>query len=116
MIGLLWTVIQLTTTGNFHASLQFRIDAGDHTLKQHIKTAGHNVIYTSKGIQNDLTKICGKLIQNKILLKIKQANCFSITADEATDTSNVEQLSISIRFIDDDDGKIYEKFLCFHSC
>ena len=29
-------------SGNFHALLQFRIDAGDHTLKQHLLTASHN--------------------------------------------------------------------------
>jgi len=52
----------------------------------------------------------------KYLLKIKQAKFFSIIAGEATDASNVEQLSISIRFVGDNDGKVYEKFLCFHSC
>ena len=35
-------------------------------------------------------------------------------ADEATDTANDEQLSISIRFVDN--GSPCEKFLAFHEC
>ena len=95
--------------------MQFRIDAGDLTLKQHLQTVGHNAVYTSKGIQNNFINICGKLIQDKILQKVKQAAFYSIIADEATDASNVEQLSISIHFVGDD-NKVYEKFICFHPC
>ena len=57
----------------------------------------------------------GNYYEIKFYKKIKQAKFFSIIADEATDASNVEQLSISICFVDDDE-KVYEKFLCFHSC
>ena len=89
-------------SGNFHALLQFRIDAGDCVLKEHLHTASKNAIYTSKTIQNDMVSVCGKLIRNKILCKVKQARFFSIIADEATDASNTEQLSISVRFVDKD--------------
>ncbi len=40
--------------GNFQALLQFRIDAGDHVLKVHLKTAGGNAVYTSKEAQNEM--------------------------------------------------------------
>ena len=61
-----WTTIDSKSdenhSGNFHALLQFCIDAGDYTLKHHLQTAGHNAMYTSKGIQNDIINICRKLI------------------------------------------------------
>ena len=39
---------------------------------------------------------------------------FSIIADEATDVANVEQLSISVRFVDGE--TVCEKFLAFLKC
>ena len=39
---------------------------------------------------------------------------FSILADEVTDVSNREQLSIVIRFVDSG-GNIHEEFLGFHN-
>ena len=33
--------------GNFNALFQFRIDAGDEAVKEHLKTAGRNALYTS---------------------------------------------------------------------
>ncbi len=56
--------------------------------------------------------ICGDVIRNKILQKIREAKFFSIIADEATDSANDEQLSISIRFLDNNVPQ--EKFLGFH--
>ena len=36
------------------------------------------------------------------MCKVKQARFFSIVANEATDSVNTEQLSINIRFVDED--------------
>ena len=100
--------------GNFLALLQFRVQAGDSVLEQHLQTAAGNALYTSKTIQNEVITICGDLIRGKILQKIKKASFFTVIADEATDASNDEQLSVSIRFVDD--GKPSERFLAFHKC
>jgi len=55
-----WTTIDSDAddnhSENFCALLQFHVDAGDHTLKQHLETAAYNAIYNSKGIQNDLIR------------------------------------------------------------
>ena len=59
----------------------------------------------SKTIQNDLIEICSDLICNKILENIHQACYFSVLADEATDVANEEQLSISIRYVDEGSPK-----------
>ena len=44
----------------------------------------------SKTVQNELIVICGDIIRNKILAKVRQAKYFSIIADEATDVANDE--------------------------
>ena len=53
--------------GNFQALLQFRIDAGDTVLKEHLQTASRNAMYTSKEVQNEMIVVCGDIIRSKIL-------------------------------------------------
>ena len=43
--------------GNLSALLQFRVQAGDQVLKDHLTTASGNALYTSKTIQNELIAI-----------------------------------------------------------
>ena len=51
---------------------------------------------------------------NEILQRVRTSSFFSITADEATDAANDEQLSICIRFVD---GTVpCERFIAFHEC
>jgi len=53
----------------------------------------------------------GDAIQKQILSDISQCKYFPILADETTDVSQTEQLSLSVRFIKD--TKVHEEFLCF---
>ncbi|XP_065891618.1 52 kDa repressor of the inhibitor of the protein kinase-like [Dysidea avara] len=99
---------------NLLALLQFQIQAGNKVLHDHLKSAAGNAIYTSKTIQNELIGICGDIIiHNKMLDKVHKAGYFSIIADEATDISNDEQLSISVYL---DEGCPTEVFMEFHKC
>ncbi len=100
--------------GNFLALLQFRVQAGDHVLEEHLKTAPGNALYTSKTVQNQMIAIPGDNIRRKLLEMVQKAGFFSVIADEATDTVNDEQLSICVRFLDG--GLPHEKFLAFHEC
>ena len=95
------------------ALLQFCIQAGDKVLSDHLQSAPANATYTSK-TQNELIVICGDLIHNKILERVRQACYFSVLADEATDVSSDEQLSISIHYLDE--GSLKEVFMGFHKC
>ena len=90
--------------GKFLASLQFCLQAGDEALRNSSRKC---IVHQ----QNHPNEICGNIIRNKILEK---AHIFSVIADGATDTANVEQLLISVRFMDN--GTPYEKFLTFHKC
>ena len=56
--------------GNFLALLHFSVQAGDEVLKQHLRTAAGNALYTSKTVQNEMITVCGDLIRKKILDKI----------------------------------------------
>lgn len=100
--------------GNFQALIRFCIEAGDKVLEEHLKQAGGRAVYTSKESQNEFLVACGFVIQQKIVVKIQVARYFSVIADEATDASNEEQLSISIRFVYGD--TVAERFLGFYSC
>ena len=62
--------------GNIHSLLRFRVDASDEILKEHLHSANHNAMYTSKEIQNQLIGICGDIIRNKLLQKIKASKFF----------------------------------------
>lgn len=81
---------------NFVTLLQFGVKSGDSVLAEHLKPANRNALYTSKTTQNQLIEVCGSIIRNSILEQIRTASQFSIMADEATDSTNDEQLSISV--------------------
>ena len=97
--------------GNFLPLLQFHIQAGEKIISDHLQSAPANATYTSKSIQNELIVICGDLIPNKILERVYKACYYSVLADEATDISNDEQLSINIRYVDEGSPKeVFMKF------
>lgn len=54
----------------------------------------------SNEIINELIAIMGKNVLREILQDIREAKCFSLLADEATDMSNAEQLCINIQWVD----------------
>ena len=58
---------------------------------------------------------CGQFITELVVRKIKENQFFSILADEASDCSNQEQLSLVIRYVDSD-CVIREEFLGFLHC
>lgn len=100
--------------GNFYELLQFRVDSGDIKLANHLKTAAKNARYSSKTVQNELINIIGEGIREKILEEIRQAKFFSILSDEVTDSANVEQVTMTIRFVDAS-SEIREEFMGFKS-
>ncbi|KAL4127184.1 hypothetical protein QTP88_011381 [Uroleucon formosanum] len=86
--------------GNFRALLRMRISCEDKNLTYHIENQALNASYISPMIQNNFINICGKIIQDQLVNKINQAKCFSVLVDETTDVSRVEQLSLCVRYLD----------------
>lgn len=99
--------------GNFRALLRFRISSGDSIINKHLESGLANAQYTSPLIQNELIQICGSIIKEEIVKKVNAATCFSVMADETTDISQKEQLSICLRYVDEEKGCIREAFLEF---
>lgn len=83
--------------GNFRAILRMRV-SDDINLAQLFNSAPRNALYISPKIQNELIKICGDVIQQHLCEKINNSKCFSILADETTDISGIEQMSLCIRY------------------
>ena len=74
-----------------------------------------NAQYTSPQIQNDLISCTGEWIRNQLLAEVRNAKFFSVSADEAADSSNKEQLPLVLRFVDATNS-IREEFVDFFHC
>ena len=90
--------IESNNHGNFIELVCFRAES-DEVLRHHLQSAPRNSTYTSKTIQNELVHIIGSKIWSDILSKIEQTKFYTVIADEASDVSNKEQLSIAIRYV-----------------
>ena len=102
--------------GNFRALLRFRISAGDANLLKYIKTAPGNALYTSWQVQHEIINICQEEIQNKIVENVSKAKYFTLIADETTDVSKEEQLSICLCYVLENSShtcEVREKFFAF---
>ena len=92
------------------------MEAGDTILGQHLATGSRNATYTSSGIQNEITEVLGSQIRQKIIDKVKASQWFTVIADEVTDCSNKEQLSLVLRYVDTDTVLIREDVVGFLEC
>ena len=101
--------------GNFVESLNFRVRAGDKVLEEHLKTYGKNQSYISKTSQNKIIKCCGQVISEAIIKDIKSSKVYCVIADEASDSSRKEQMSLVLRFVDSE-MNIREEFIAFLHC
>ena len=80
--------------GNLFQLLSLRIE-DDPQLAKWLKEKN----YLSHDITNEIITLLGNEILREILRDIREASWFSIQADETTDISNHEQLSMSIRWV-----------------
>ncbi|XP_011687075.1 PREDICTED: 52 kDa repressor of the inhibitor of the protein kinase-like [Wasmannia auropunctata] len=101
----------LINEGNFRALLTFRATAGNETLKKHLENTFSRATYISKTTQNEIIECCKEEIQNHILARVKKVRAYSILFDETTDVAHIEQISLSLRYIHEEN--IREDFLTF---
>jgi len=86
---------------NFHAPLHFCIDAGDVDLQTHLTNAANKSEH--KPLDSKWAIFCaGKLITDETAACANAARSFTILADETTDSSFKEQLSVCIRYVHHD--------------
>ena len=78
-------------------------------MKQHLSTCAGNATYLSKATSADLIECIAHHIHNSLLGGLKASPFYSIMADESTDISSKEELSVCGRWIKN--GKAVEHFL-----
>jgi len=86
------------TQGNLCDILQFRIEAGDTVLKDHMKGASKDARYTSVRVQNELI-VLPEVVRDNIVKAANESDGLCILADETADISGTEQLSFGVRFV-----------------
>jgi len=67
--------------------------------------------YTSHEVQNDILKAMALNVLRTIATRIHNSSFFTIMADETTDVSNREQVTIILRWVDDSDFSVNEDFV-----
>ncbi|XP_060063626.1 zinc finger MYM-type protein 1-like [Ylistrum balloti] len=100
---------------NFWAILNV-LCADDLVVQDHISNPNAQLKYTSPDIQNELIEILASHVTKAITLQIKESPYIAVLADECTDKSTKEQLSVCVRYLDTtENGEICvkEDFLCF---
>ena len=71
--------------------------------------------WRSNTIQNQIIDVYKDCITESIVIDIKKTKFFSVLADEATDVSNMQQMSLVLRYLDESD-EVKEKFVSFIHC
>ena len=105
--GNLLALVRFLAVHHYDKVLDHEIFAPDSQLRP-------RVTYHSPEIQDELIRIFAAIIRKSLLDEISMAPCFAILADEATDASNQQQLSLCVRFLDSK-YTIREEFLGFFS-
>lgn len=103
--------------GNLREFIRHRIETcgDDLMLKDHFESTTARSKYISPSIQNEIIDCCRDEILNCIVEKIKAGKYYSIIFDETTDISRISQMSLVVRYLDEQ-CNIREDFLGFLDC
>jgi len=86
------------------------MDAGDTGLIEHLDQSPQNAIYGSSRMQNRIVDIIRENLQNQIIQETRRSPYYSILADTTQDEGKLDQMSLVLRYITEDD-EIVEQFL-----
>ena len=89
--------------------ISLQADNGNEIIKQHLSTCAGNATYLSKATSADLIECIDHHIDSSLLGGLKASPFYSIMADESTNISSKEELSVCGRWIEN--GKAVEHFL-----
>ena len=83
-------------TTNFQKLVDLVVSCGGESLKLFMASAQKNAVYTSHIAVVDFVEALGTWVEESSLVRLRQASYYSIMADECTDISNVEELSLFV--------------------
>ena len=98
--------------GNFLEILSL-VAKHDPIVQHRLSDGPKNALYTSADIQNELLSVMASMVRESICNKIRDAEVYSVLADETKDCSKKEQLSIVLRYVDIESAIQYEHFISF---
>ncbi len=104
-----WNKEENEEDGNFLFFVKWKATF-DKALEDHLRHAPKKAKFTSPRIQNEIVSICENIIRDRIISKIPRY--WSVMADEMTDVMFTEQMSICIRFVNEN-AEVCEEFLGF---
>ena len=70
-------------------------------MRYFLEKAGKNATYTSKDAVVDFIETIGLWVEECLFKRLHQAHYFSLLADECTDISTIEELSIVFHWMED---------------
>jgi len=82
----------------------------DSVLNDHLQNCPKNASYLSNHIQNDIITSVHNVLKRNIAAKLSNRTV-SIIADETTDCGHYEQLSICVRYFDENENRPQELFI-----
>ena len=86
--------------GNFRNLILFLIEADDAALGKHLRMTSKNACYLSPQLRNEIISLSAKCVRDELLHEqIETKGFYTILADDTSDVSRVEQLSITIRLL-----------------
>uniref|UniRef100_A0A7M4E584 52 kDa repressor of the inhibitor of the protein kinase-like n=1 Tax=Crocodylus porosus TaxID=8502 RepID=A0A7M4E584_CROPO len=98
----------------FQSLLHLHCQAGDITLHEHLLNEPQNAIYSSETIQREIIEASNIIVRSKLVHEINESGFFAVFLDdETTVTSNVEQMSVCVRYVKEDPVTVCEVFLGF---
>ena len=98
--------------GNLQKLLKFVASCRKITVfEEQMELGPKSSTYPLKKVQNELIHTCHEMILKQLTSEIKEAKFFSVLVDEATVTSNVEQMPIVLCFMNT--STILKLFLFF---
>ena len=87
-------------TTNFDKLVDLVVSCGDEDLKQFADRAGRNATYTSTDAVFDFIEAIGTWV-DEFQLKLPHKAPFFSLADECTDITTIEELSVFCRWVED---------------
>ena len=93
-----WNTEDKAEDGNFIQLTKWAAKSNP-ILNTHIQSCARNATYLSPTIQNEFIGCLENEVREKLVAQCNQSLFFSVMADETTDCSTVEQLSICVRYL-----------------
>lgn len=96
---------------NFLEIIRYRAQ-GDDVLWT-VLDSEKTIKYLSNTSQNAIIDSCNSVLLGEIVASVNKAKSFAVLADETSDISGVEQVSLCVRYVDLDKLELHEDFLQF---